>query len=256
MSTTRCDLLCVCAHSDDAEIAIGGMLRLLADRDRRAWVCDLTRGELATNADPDTRWREARASSSVLGLTGRLQLALPDGFLTETDRAQVLSVVHVLRRLRPAWVVTAPAASRHPDHMATPALVKRAVFLSRLVRLEVAEPAMRCWMAAPDGALDDPPADSWVPAVVAGVCPEGEEPDLLFDVTASWDAKKRSLACYASQFHRTRGRRPTHINDRKFLADIEAIGRRWGRRAGVERAEALKLAMRPVLDDLPQWRWA
>ena len=42
------DLLCIAAHTDDAEIALGGTLRLLAAAGRSVWVCDLTQGELAT----------------------------------------------------------------------------------------------------------------------------------------------------------------------------------------------------------------
>ena len=54
-----CDLLVISPHTDDAEIGLGGTLRLLADRGRRVWVVDLTRGELGTNATPDERWAEA-----------------------------------------------------------------------------------------------------------------------------------------------------------------------------------------------------
>lgn len=247
-----CDLLCICPHPDDAEIALGATLRLLADRGRRVWVCDLTRGEAATNADPQTRWEEARAAGEVLGLAGRLQLALPDGFLAAADRAQILAVVHVLRRLRPSWVVTAPAAVRHPDHLATPALVRRAVFLARLPALEAPEPPTRWWPAEPPPAA----ADSWVPAVVADTCPEDRQPDLLFDVSGTWEAKRSALACYGSQFRREAGRRPTAINDPSFLEAVEDAGRRWGRRAGVARAEALSLDMRPVAADLPAGPWA
>jgi N-acetylglucosamine malate deacetylase 1 len=252
MNATACDLLCVCPHTDDAEIALGGTLRLLADRGRRVWICDLTRGELGTNADPETRWREAQAAGEALGLAGRVQLALPDGFLDPASREQALALIHVLRRLRPSWAVSAPAARRHPDHLAIPALLRRAAFLSRLHRLVAEEPPARWWPAAPAAG----PAPVWTPAQVGDTCPEDGRPDLLVDVTAAWPAKSAALACYASQFRREAGRAATHINDPSFLAGVEATGRRWGRRAGVEFAEALRLDMRPVVDDLPDGRWA
>ena len=96
-----CDLLCVAPHTDDAEIGLGGTLRLLADRGRRVWVCDLTRGELASNATPDERWGEAAAASALLGLAGRLQLTLPDGFIADDDPGQTAAVTAVIRALRP-----------------------------------------------------------------------------------------------------------------------------------------------------------
>ena len=79
--SAACDLLVVSPHSDDAEIGMAGTLALLASRGRRVWVVDLTRGELGSNATPDERWAEATAAAAVLGLAGRLQLELPDGFV-------------------------------------------------------------------------------------------------------------------------------------------------------------------------------
>ncbi|MDD5718429.1 MAG: PIG-L family deacetylase [Candidatus Krumholzibacteria bacterium] len=252
MVESGCDLLCICPHSDDAEIALGGTLRLLADHGRRIWVCDLTRGELATNADPQTRWTEAIAAGGVLGLAGRVQLELPDGWVDPASPAQVSAVIAVLRTLRPRWVVSAPVAHRHPDHLATPPLVQRACFLARLAAHTAAAPPARWWPCPPA----EPPAATWIPAVTGAVCPEQAEPDLLLDVSTTWQAKRRALACYASQFQRGPGRRPTAINDPEFMAAVEDLGRRWGRRAGVAWAEALQLAAVPVVTDLPDGQWA
>ena len=140
-----CDLLVISPHTDDAEIGLGGTVRLLADQGRRVWALDLTRGELGTNATPDERWAEAERASAILGLTGRLQLELPDGFVNHADRDQVGQVVAVLRRLRPRWVVSAPDAVRHPDHIETPRLVGKAVFMARLGGWQPEVGACRRW---------------------------------------------------------------------------------------------------------------
>jgi bacillithiol biosynthesis deacetylase BshB1 len=252
MATSGCDLLCICPHSDDAEIALGGTLRLMADRNRSAWVCDLTRGELASNATADERWREAQAASAVLGLAGRVQLSLPDGFVAAADRAQVVAVVAVLRLLRPRWVVTAPEARRHPDHVATPDLVRRAVFLARLAALPAATGDARWWPAAPVVAGDEP----WVTEAVGHTCAADERPDLVFDVSGQWSAKTTALACFTSQFQRGDGRRATAINDPDFMVRLDDRARQWGRRVGVARGEALRMDAVPVADDLPPGRWA
>ena len=251
MVKPTCDLLCICPHTDDAEIALGGTLRLLSERGRCVWVCDLTRGELASNADPDERWDEAAKANAILGLSGRVQLDLPDGFINEHDPAQVSAVVHVIRQLRPRWVVSAPEARRHPDHLATPALVRRAAFLARLRSLVPVATGARWWPTPPT----DAPAAVWIAETVAEACAEDAAPDVLFDVSGTWDAKRRALACYESQFRRDPERHPTHINAPDFLTRIEDRGRFWGRRAGVARAEALCLDAAPVVTDLPVERW-
>lgn len=248
-----CDLLCIAPHTDDAEIGLGGTLRLLADRGRRVWVCDLTRGELATNATPDERWAEASLANAVLGLTGRLQLSLPDGFIDATDPAQAAAVTAVIRALRPRWVVSAPEPVRHPDHLATPPLVQRSAFLAHLASYAAAVPEARWWPESPAGALAATP---WRPEAVFEVCPEQGRASVIFDVGATWAAKQAALACYGSQFADGPGRRPTHINDPAFMHRIDARGRLWGHRAGVGYAEALRTSAAAVLADLPVERWA
>lgn len=253
LTDSGCDLLVISPHSDDAEIGLGGALRLLADRKRRIWALDLTRGELGTNATPDERWSEAEAASAVLGLTGRLQLTLPDGFIDHRDREQVAQVVAVLRRLRPRWVVTAPDAVRHPDHVETPLLVGKAVFMAGLQAWQPSLGDHRLWSA---GESLPAAVERWRIEARFAVCADGEAPSVLFDVGAVWPEKMRALACYASQFGRDAGRAATMINDPAFLERIERRARTWGRRAGVELAEAWRSTAAPVVQDLPGDRWA
>ena len=248
-----CDLLVISPHTDDAEIGLGGTIRLLADRGRTVWAVDLTRGELGTNATADERWEEAGRASAVLGLAGRAQLDLPDGFIDPTDKEQVGRVAEMIRRLRPRWVATAPDPVRHPDHKQTPKLAERAVFLSRLQAWQPNGAAVRLW----EGGQPLPePVPRWQVETLLGVCPDHTTPDLVFDVTAGWAAKEEALACYASQFARQEGRQATMINAPDFLEKIERRGRTWGRLAGVTYGEALRTTSFPVFDDLPDTRWS
>lgn len=246
-----CDMLVVSPHPDDAEIGLGGMLAALCARGRRVWALELTRGELGTNADPEERWSEAVAAAEILGLTGRVQLRLPDGFIDANDQAHAGALVAIIRRLRPAWLVTAPEPARHPDHLATPGLAARAVFLSRLSTWQPELPGLRLHGAAGLPA----PADRWETATLAHVSTEDGRPSLLFDVTANWERKLAALDCYRSQLRRDGGRRATVINDPAFLLRIEDRARRWGRQAGVGYAEALTTLQVPVIDDLPDGPW-
>ena len=245
-------MLVLAPHTDDAEIALGGTIHLLAEQGRDVWVADLTRGELGSNATPDERWAEAARATQVLGLSGRLQLGLPDGFVSSGDFAQVRAVVAVIRILRPRWVVTAPDSVRHPDHAEMPLLARKACFLARLATLEVAEPAMR---SLPPGLKMPAGAGPWEPEALLHTCCEGAQANLIFDVSEHWEAKQEALHCYASQFLRQPGTRPTAINDPVFLEKIERKGRSWGQRAGVTYGEALCTSAVARLKDLPREPW-
>ncbi len=247
-----CDLLVISPHTDDAEIGLGGTIRLLSEQGRRVWAVDLTRGELGTNATPAERWIEAGKASKVMGLAGRAQLEFPDGFIDSTDREQVGQVATVIRRLQPRWIVTAPDPVRHPDHQETPQLVARAVFLSRLAAWETGAPDGKLW-AGGDPWPD--PAERWETEAVFSVCPDGGAPKIIFDISSTWQAKQEALACYASQFARQEGRRPTWINDGAFMEKIERRARTWGRRAGAKFGEGLCSLASPVLTDIPTERW-
>lgn len=250
----NCDLLVIAPHTDDAEIGLGGTIATLSGQGRKIWVVDLTRGELATNATPDQRWQEADEASRILGLHGRLQLTLPDGYINATDQKHLNAVVWALRVFRPRMVVSAPDPVRHPDHIATRELVKRAVFLSRLAELPSNPPEFLRWQ----GGAEVPPAEQkWIVPSFFSVCPDDQKPSLLFDVSEKWQLKEKALACYASQFKRGAGRLATHINDGGFLDKINRRALRWGDRAGTKMAEAFTTENIPVVStfsDEMQWK--
>jgi len=250
------DFLCITPHTDDAEIGLGGTLRLLADRGRKVWVCDLTRGELASNATPDERWREATAASELLGLTGRIQLALPDGFVDPGAAQQVDAVTSVIRLLRPRWVATAPDARRHPDHLATLPLVTKAVFMAHLASYQPGQPEMRIWPGPEFLPVPVEAAATWRCEALFETCPVGEQPSLIFDCSQTWQVKHDAIAAYPSQFSRDPGREATMINDATWLAKIDRRGRYWGFKAGVDFGEALRGQVVPRLTDLPEERWS
>jgi len=249
----RCDLLCISPHTDDAEIALGGTLAQLADRGRRVWLCDLTRGELGSNGTPDLRWQEAGVASTILGIAGRVQLQLPDGFVGAHDPDQVAAVASVIRSLRPRWVISAPMANRHPDHQAVIALVEKAVFMARLAAWTPPSPTGRIW---PGGEDLPAPSERWIVEATLHVCRPQDEPSLIFDVTGHWERKVAALGAYASQFDDTDQNRKTMINDPSFLAAVERWALTWGARRGCRYSEALRTSAAPILRDLPSERWA
>lgn len=212
------DVIAFAAHPDDAEAAYGGLLAALARRGARVAICDLTRGELGTNGTPEERAEEAAGAARALGLAARLQLGLPDGGLDDRDVDQVEAVVRVLRAEAPRLVLAPHEGSRHPDHRATTAIVRRAHFFA----------------AVPRFAPELPPVVR--PLLLRGLDWHPMTPSFIVDISETLDAKLAALRCYRSQFESGPGRRPTVLNDPAWLQRIEAnahhYGARIGRRAG------------------------
>jgi len=251
-SPTGCDLLVISPHPDDAEIGLGGTLSLLAQKGHSCWVVDMTAGELGSNATPGIRWQEACAAARLMGVKGRARLALPDGFINSSDPEQVRQIAHVIRCLRPQWVLTSPDARRHPDHVETPDLVAKACFMAALIKFKTSLGDLEYW---PEGAEFPEPVPRWAVPCLGHVCSENEKPSLFFDISTTWETKTEAIACFASQFNRSDDSVATHINDADFLKRIAMRSQRWGRLAGVNYAEAIRTESVPVMSNLPSGVW-
>ena len=73
------DVLAIAAHRDDVEQTCGGTLLRMASRGLRTAMLDLTQGESGTRGTAQDRAREAAEAASLLGVTWREALDLPDG---------------------------------------------------------------------------------------------------------------------------------------------------------------------------------
>ncbi len=136
------DVIAFGTHPDDAEIGCGGTLIKLADEGKRVAVVDLVRGEMGTRGSAEIRAQEASASSKILGLCGRENLELRDGFIDVTMESKHV-VVEALRRWRPRAIFLPYWDDRHPDHMNASRLIYESVFLSGLIRFETGQEAHR-----------------------------------------------------------------------------------------------------------------
>jgi len=129
------DVLAFGAHPDDVEIGCGGTVAKLADAGKRVVVIDLTRGELGTRGNAETRAKEAERASEILGIAARENLALPDGHICSEPSAK-RRVVKAIRRWRPGTILVPHVHDRHPDHTRASELVYEAAFLAGLNRFE------------------------------------------------------------------------------------------------------------------------
>ncbi len=207
------DALFFGAHPDDIELTCGGLAALLASHGHGVGLVDMTRGELGTRGDVDTRAAEAAAAGRALGAACRDNLALPDGGLNRHDRAQLVAVVECLRRHRPSLVVAPHRDDEHPDHVEASQLVSRACYLSGLARYPAAGERFR-------------------PARLLHSLYRGDSrAQLVIDVTPAWERRMAALRCHASQLDPALGP-ATYLTAPGFIAEVEARGRVWGALAG------------------------
>jgi len=179
------DLLAIVAHPDDAELTCGGTLIKAARAGRRVGILDLTAGEMGSRGSAEIRASEAAAANTILGVTLRETLGLPDAAIVNTpDTRRVLALA--LRRLQPQ-VVIAPAPApfgRHPDHRVAAELIRDAVFVAGLRKLDDSLPPFR-------------------PRKVVHCLSYREDyvkPTFVVDISESFEDKLSAVRCYRSQF--------------------------------------------------------
>jgi bacillithiol biosynthesis deacetylase BshB1 len=208
------DVIAFAPHPDDAEAACGGLLAKLAGLGYRVAICDLTRGELATNGSVEERQTEAAEATRVLGLSARLNLELPDGGIHSEAEEQLHAVVETLRRHRPRLIVGPHEAARHPDHVEASALVRQAQFWCGVAR--------RFPGLAPINR----------PVLLRALDFHAMAFSFIVDITEQIAAKILALRCYRSQFERGPATAATVLNDPAYLGRIETNARTYGQLIG------------------------
>jgi len=178
------DVLVIAPHPDDAELGMGGTLALMRSRGMSVGILDLTDGEPTPRGSVETRAREASEAARVLGVEWRENLGLPNRRLRASITARG-TLAGVIRRTRPRWLFAPHWVDAHPDHIAATRLVEAARFWAKLTKCDL-------------------PGEPWHPhRVFHYACvhlKSVRRPDFVVDITAVHEAKKRALACFASQF--------------------------------------------------------
>ena len=124
-------LLAVGAHPDDIEFGCGGILIKEIARGHEVTNLNLSRGEAASNGDPETRRREAEAAAAVMG--ARLEvLELEGDSRIEYRPANAIAIARAIRKVRPHILLApSPEENQHPDHGKAGRLARDAARLAR-----------------------------------------------------------------------------------------------------------------------------
>jgi N-acetylglucosamine malate deacetylase 1 len=210
------------AHPDDIELTCGGLAARLAAHGASVVLADLTRGEKASRGTVEERGREAAEAAVRLGVSERVNLGLPDCALDRHDPAQLQVVVACLRTHRPVLVVAPDRDDDHPDHGEAFHLVRRACYLSGLVRYSA-------------------PGERHRPRHILHALYRGtSRAHLVVDISAEWEKRKAALAAHRSQLDPSLGP-STYLTDPGFASEIEARARVWGATIGVRYGEGYRM---------------
>lgn len=208
------DVLVIAPHPDDAELGMGGTIALMLAKGLAVGVLDLTDGEPTPRGSPEIRGRETAAATSVLRLSWRENLGLPNRRLRSTLAARG-ALAGVIRRVRPRWLFAPHWIDAHPDHVAATRLAEAARFWAKLTKCDL-------------------PGEPWHPErIYHYACVHlraVRRPAFVVDISTTHELKSQSLACYASQLP-TSGPRPT-VLDRVAAADAF-----WGSMIGTTHGE-------------------
>lgn len=233
----KLDLLAVGAHPDDVEISCSGtMLKQIASGSK-VGILDLTKGELGTRGNTESRKTEAEEASKILGIHVRENLGFSDGFFAN-DKAHQLEVIKMIRKYQPDVVLANAPYDRHPDHGRAASLLRDACFLAGLPKIET--------------KLNGELQSAFRPkAVYHYIQALHQEPDFVVDITPFIEQKLKSIRAFKSQFFDPTSPEPdTFISKQEFLEFIRARAIHFGVPAGVEYAEGYITNRTPLVENI------
>jgi N-acetylglucosamine malate deacetylase 1 len=216
----KLDLLAIAAHPDDVELTCGGTLLKMAQRGYKTGILDLTAGEMGTRGTPETRAIEAARAGKILKVVWRGTLGAPDSDVQPTRQHKLL-LAKVIRELRPHTVILPYWEARHPDHYNASTLGYEGCFLAGLKQLPLEGEPHRPFK------------------ILYATSFEGMTPSFVVDVTRQYEARRRAILAYGSQFRPAKSER----RQRVYLAideldpKMELLARHYGQLIGVKYGE-------------------
>ena len=170
-------------HPDDQELGMGGTIAALAEQGHKVTLLDMTDGEPTPCGDPETRSKEARKASEILGAQ-RFCIGLKNRFV-QHDIASRHAVASFFRTEHPDMVFLPYPNDAHPDHVASTRIAEDARFDAKLTKIDL-------------------PGTSWhIPRVIYYFCTHLKivpHPSFIFDTSRFHARKMKSILAYHSQF--------------------------------------------------------
>ncbi|MBT8392281.1 MAG: bacillithiol biosynthesis deacetylase BshB1 [Ignavibacteria bacterium] len=211
----KLDFLVFAAHPDDAELSMGGTIANLTSDKIKVGIIDLTKGEMSTRGNLKIRARETKEASHILKISARENLGLKDGNIS-LSKSALKNVVAVIRKHKPKIVFAPYLNDRHPDHVDTSNLVKRAFFNSGLKRFETTQRGKAQLPYRPKKLFYYMQTYTF-------------KPTFIVDISDHFKTKMKAVKAFNSQFHNPKLKeKDTFISRPEFLDYIEARARFYG----------------------------
>lgn len=223
----KLDILAIGVHPDDVELGCSGTLINEIKRGKKAGIVDLTQGELGTRGNIETRYEEASKAAIVIGALMRENLKMRDGFF-KNDEEHQLKLIKAIRKYQPQVILGNILNDRHPDHGRAGQLITTACFLSGLSKIETKDE---------NGNLQQ----RWRPSYVLHYLQDWyHEPDLIIDISNSFEQKMEAIRSYGTQFYNpdiSNNEPQTYISTPDFIEGQVARARTLGKKIGVKFGE-------------------
>jgi bacillithiol biosynthesis deacetylase BshB1 len=213
------DVLVFAAHPDDAELAMGGTIARFANDGFNVGIVDLTRGEMGTRGNADTRQKEALEAAKILKTSIRENLLLPDGDI-EISNGNIRKIVMLMRKYKPKIVFAPFYNDRHPDHIGASKLIKRAMFVSGLEKIKTSEGEITQRAYRPAKLFYYMQTYTF-------------EPSFVVDISNFFEIKMKAVWAYSTQFHNPESNEPeTFISSPEFIEYVDARAKFYGFQVG------------------------
>lgn len=209
------DILVFAAHPDDAELSMGGTISKLTKSGLKVGIVDLTRGELGTRGTAETRQREAFNAGIALKIALRENLEIPDGDIKNT-KENLMKVIIEIRKYKPKFIFAPYFNDRHPDHIDTSNLIKRAMFSTGLAKIKTFDKEV--------------PQQHYRPVKLFYYMQTYTfDPSFIVDISDTFDQKMKAVECYNSQFYDPKSKEPeTFISKPEFINYIKSRAEFYG----------------------------
>jgi len=240
------DILAIAAHRDDAEQTCGGTLLKMARRGYRTGVLDLTQGEMGTRGSAEDRRHEAEEAATILQLSWRLALDIPDGRV-ENNWENRLKVARVIREQRPRVVILPYWKGRHPDHYTASVLGYEACFLAGLSKLDVDDLLGSRSRRARETAAASPHRPF---KIIYATLYYDVRPTFVVDITDQFEARLQALMAYKTQYTDQEAGKDLFPAQGEIRSRVESMARFYGMLGGVTYAEPFLQREVGLVEDL------
>lgn len=226
----KLDILAIGVHPDDVELGCSGTIINEIKNGKKVGILDLTQGELGTRGTIETRYAEAAAAASIMGIHVRENLKMRDGFFVN-DEAHQMQLIRAIRTYQPDIVLANSLEDRHPDHGRAGKLIADSCFLAGLVKIETVDQGGN-------------PQERWRPKNIFHYIQDRlQEPHFLVDISDVFDQRMQAIEAYTTQFYNPDMENEglqTYISTPDFRDSVVARARMLGKRIGVKYAEGFR----------------